>query len=128
MRAYLAQALDAEERIRSRMEQIGRIRALHARGMRTLPGDETGGEILRSLREMEADLLRQVEYWRSVKQEVTDVIESIGKESHRRVLTYRYLCGWDWPRIARRMHYSMDRVWHLHAEAVRALKHERGSD
>lgn len=126
MREYLAQALEAEEKIRSRMEQIGRLKALAARGMRTLPDDEGGRGILETLQDMEKELHRQMQDWRGVKQEVANVIEGVNKDSYRKVLTYRYLCGWDWVRIANRMNYSMDRVWHLHSDAVRALRRQRG--
>lgn len=125
MKAYLARALEAEQRIESRMIQIGRLKALAGRGARSLPDDERGQQILSTMQSMEQELQGEIEAWRQVKKEVARVIEAAGKDSHRLVLTYRYLNGWEWNHIASRMNYSLDRVWHLHADAIRALQKER---
>ena len=124
MKAYLERALHAEADIARRMEQIGRLKALQARGRRTLPEDEGGREILRRMQALEAELMGDVLALRGVQKDVENVIARLEKENLRQLLAYRYLCGWDWLRIAGQMNYSLDRIRHLHAEALRTLRRQ----
>ncbi len=48
-------------------------------------------------------------------------IDALGDPGQREVLRLRYLNGWAWKEIARRMSYSQDWVKHLHARALRAM-------
>ena len=52
------------------------------------------------------------------------LIDTVRDANQRDVLRYRYLNGWDWNEIARRMNYSTDWVKHVHGRALKAM--ERG--
>jgi DNA-directed RNA polymerase specialized sigma24 family protein len=54
-------------------------------------------------------------------------IDALGDPGQREVLRLRYLNGWAWKEIARRMSYSQDWVKHLHARALRAMADEGSS-
>lgn len=125
---YLSQAMELEGRIDARMEQIGRLRAMATRG-RQLAADihedahqRNWNDALARISALEAELNADVQAWVALKRQIGGAIEGVEKPSHRQLLEYRYLCGWDWRRIANRMHYSIDRVWHMHAEALRGMK------
>jgi len=49
-------------------------------------------------------------------------IDALDDPRQREVLCYRYLNGWKWAEIARRMGYSPDWVKHMHADAIRAVE------
>lgn len=123
---YLSQAMALEGCINARMEQITRLHALAERGARLArrsPDGEHGwGESLEQMAALEAELQRDVQAWVGVKREIGGMIERVEKPVYRQLLEYRYLCGWDWRKIAAKMHYSIDRVWHIHSEALRAVK------
>jgi DNA-directed RNA polymerase specialized sigma24 family protein len=49
-------------------------------------------------------------------------IDAVKDVNQREVLRYRYLNGWDWREIARRMNYSTDWVKHIHSQALKAME------
>ena len=49
-------------------------------------------------------------------------IDAVKDVNQREVLRYRYLNGWDWQEIARRMNYSTDWVKHIHGQALKAME------
>ena len=59
-----------------------------------------------------------------VRQELAAMaqIDALADPRQREVLCYRYLNGWKWKEIARRMGYSLDWVKHMHADALRAVE------
>ena len=126
MKEYLSQAMTLEGNIQARMEQIARLHAMAERGARLAeraPENAGGWAVpLGQMAALEAELQRDVQAWVAVKREIGGVIESVDKPVYRQLLEYRYLCGWDWRKIASKMHYSIDRVWHIHSEALREMK------
>ena len=65
-----------------------------------------------------------------VRQELAAMgqIDALPDPRQREVLGYRYLNGWDWKEIARRMGYSPDWVKHMHADALRAAEMLRNDE
>jgi len=59
-----------------------------------------------------------------VRQELAAMaqIDALADPRQREVLCYRYLNGWKWKEIARRMGYSPDWVKHMHADAIKAIE------
>jgi len=49
-------------------------------------------------------------------------IDALDNPGQREVLACRYLNGWTWKEIARRMRYSQDYVKHVHARALKAME------
>lgn len=115
-REYLTQVMDAEARIEALAAQMACLARLQMQGERALPA---GDEMIRKIAEVKEKLRAEIEGWIAQRRAAQRAIASMEKESHRMLLEYRYLCGWDWRRVALKMHYSLDRMWHLHAEALR---------
>ena len=73
-----------------------------------------------------ADLAREIERriddLARLSWEIGETIDAVPDQRYRDLLTYRYLNGWSWERIAQVMMYSVDRIWHLHREALNAVK------
>ena len=65
-----------------------------------------------------------------VRQELAAMgqIDALADPIHREVLRYRYLNGWEWKEIARRMGYSPDWVKHMHSGAIRAVEMLKNSE
>lgn len=119
---YLSQAMALKGRIDARMEQIARIKAMAERGKRLAADSGNWQAALEQMGALEAELQADVRLWADQKRQIGETIESVDKPVHRQLLEYRYLCGWDWRKIAGRMHYSIDRVWHIHSEALREIR------
>ena len=49
-------------------------------------------------------------------------IETLDDPGQKEVLRYRYLNGWAWKEIARRMDFSQDWVKHIHTQAMKAME------
>ena len=116
---YLEQAAVLEERVDCRLKQLARLQDMQRRAEAI---DAVSPEALERMRMLESEISGDVERWVERKRQVAAVIAGLEQENYRQLLEYRYLCGWDWRRIADRMHYSVDRIMHLHAEALRQLQ------
>ena len=55
------------------------------------------------------------------------LIDTVSDANQRDVLRYRYLDGWEWKEIARRMNYSTDWVKHVHGKALKAMERALGT-
>ncbi len=55
-------------------------------------------------------------------------IDALADPRQREVLRYRYLNGWEWKEIARRMGYSLDWVKHMHSDAIKAAEMLRNNE
>ena len=49
-------------------------------------------------------------------------IDTLDSAGQREVMRYRYLNGWEWKEIARRMNYSTDWVKHVHTRALKEME------
>ena len=104
------------------MAQLSHLQALRGRGERAYAERWEGCAGAEQIAALEAELAGEMEEWARVRREVAAAIAAAPKESHRLLLEYRYLCGWELRRTAIRMNYSVDRMWHLHAEALREFR------
>lgn len=127
-RDYLSQARVLDQAITARLERIARLRALvSGRAARTdgMPRGGTGidwTETVLKIDEMERALDRDIDRLIDLKREIAEVIAAVPDMRYRTLLEYRYLCGWGLPRIARAMHYSEDRIRHIHARALQMVR------
>ena len=55
-------------------------------------------------------------------------IDALDSAGQREVMRYRYLNGWEWKEIARRMNYSTDWVKHVHTRAIREMEAQAEGD
>lgn len=116
---FLSQAVDADARIAAHMAQISHLRAIRARGERVFEAKWQDDRYDGQIAAMESALEAEMKQWAEIRRRVADAIAAVPKENHRLLLEYRYLCGWDLKRTAMKMHYSLDRLWHLHGDALR---------
>lgn len=56
------------------------------------------------------------------KREIIEAIEKIDDENCRIVLRYRYILFLQYPEIAKRMNYSMTRIYELHRKGLELLE------
>lgn len=56
------------------------------------------------------------------KKEIIDAIEKIEDKNSRIVLRYRYILFLTYPEIAKRMNYSMTRIYELHRNGLKLLE------
>lgn len=117
-REYLMQVVEAEARIEAHTTQLARLRLMRDREARALGEDEALGQV-EALKE---ELRMEIERWVQLRRDVSRAIDAVPQHNYRLLLEYRYLCGWDLKRVARKMHYSVDRMWHLHADAMRKFR------
>ena len=80
----------------------------------------SGGES-RALEDLRKDLDRRIDTAAQRALEAQGHIDVLPDRAQREVLSYRYLNGWEWKDIARRMNYSVDWVKHIHARAMREM-------
>lgn len=131
---YLSQARQLDAAIDARLERIARLRALvGGRAARTDGMPRGGGagsagsafdwtETVIKIDEMERALDKDIDRLIALKREIAEVIAAVPDMRYRTLLEYRYLCGWGLPRIARAMHYSEDRVRHIHGRALQMVR------
>lgn len=131
---YLSQARQLDQAIDARLERIARLRALvNGRPARTDGMPRGGGagsagsafdwtETVIKIDEMERALDKDIDRLIALKREIAEAIAAVPDMRYRTLLEYRYLCGWGLPRIARAMHYSEDRVRHIHGRALQMVR------
>lgn len=84
--------------------------------------DKMAGAMERLERIRYRALEKATEYY-ELKQTIMIQIDNIPDGRYRQVLYLRYVkCIKDWNEIADQMSYSVDRVWHLHGEALRVFQ------
>ena len=85
-----------------------------------------GGSV--SLTQLQQALDREIDEVARQELAAMGQIDALADLRQREVLTYRYLNGWKWKEIARRMGYSPDWVKHMHADAIRAAETLKNDD
>lgn len=122
---YLGQVSGIRVEIGALEEKIMRIRArLETGRLSSLTGMPRGGQgvdwadVVSQLTELEEQLKERVRCLTALEKEIMDTIASVPDPTCRAILEYRYLNGWEWHRIARRMHYSRSQLWNLHKAAL----------
>lgn len=66
-------------------------------------------------REIWATRYRRIEAFQKVQRS----IEEMENEREKLLLTYRYLCGYGWERIAVEMGYGIRKIYYIHGDALK---------
>ena len=127
---FLSRAWYLEEQVRSKEEQIERLRSL-ARGT----GAGFGGTGVRQARnvtamqdaivkitEAEEDLYREIDERVTAEMEVADVINRVPDVKLRLILEKRYLLFHSWEDVADEMAYTRRWILKKHADALDAVQ------
>ena len=64
----------------------------------------------------------EVKKLKSKLRKIETAISALEDIKQRRVLSFRYLDGMSYTDISERMHYSLERIYQLHREAIKNLK------
>lgn len=76
--------------------------------------------------ELEKDLDKEIDRLIDETKLAKEMIAGLEDSRHRDILTYRYLNGWSWDKIAREMDYERRYVLKLHGEALVNIRMPKG--
>lgn len=125
---YLMQARKLDGQVQAKIEQIARLRASINRSSGLISGMPRGGkgqdwtDVVAKAADMEAVLKAQINELLEVQTEIAEAIAAVDDPDGRTILTYRYLSGWSWDRIADTMHYDRVTIWRKHGYALLKIK------
>lgn len=129
-REYLQQARGMKLRLEALEERRAFYRDMASgRIARYKPG--TGGGTRRvssvekyacKLADLEADMARRVGAYVELVAEIEVVIDAVPDQRYRDLLRFRYLNGWSWHKIARRMGYQVESMYKMHDNALRFVR------
>ena len=123
---YLSQAYRIDQRINSKLEQVGCLRSLAAKATTTFSDTPPSGT--RNVQPMEAIIVKIVDLENEInqdidtlvdlKREIVGVIKQIGNPEHQILLELRYLCFHPWEKVAVEMNYELRYIHKLHRKAL----------
>ena len=119
-------------RIEAKMEQIERMENSLFPGAQILSGMPGGGQagdgmdktisVMDHLKKLRGQILSEVQELESVRADILAAINAIDDETMRQLLEERYINFHSWRMIARKMNYSEDNIYKLHAAALKKLR------
>ena len=127
---YLNQGFRINERIDSKIEQIGMLRTLAAKTSTTLsdmPGDPNKGksrteEMVVKILSLEEEINKDIDRLVDLKQEIMRVIDKVEDPQESLLLNLRYLNFFRWEDIAITMDCSVRNVHKIHSRALEHVK------
>ena len=112
--------LDELDRVREGSTRAtSRLTATRVSGMPTRDG--VANAAVRTL-DCEEQLRALVDNLDKALQARVDAIAALTDGRCRELMTYRYVCGWGWERIAATMNYDLRWLLRLHGEALQQVK------
>ena len=126
---YLLQYRKINSYIDCKLDQIVQLRALATRLSPTAMFDRNGnvsdkvGRSVAKIVDLERRIDREVDDLIAKRNEISHTISEIGDYDLRTVLEYRYMSGWNWRRIAAKMHYTEKHVTgYLHRKSLHEIE------
>ena len=127
---YQSQARWSDAKLDALRERIQRYRDLATRRTavyRSMPGGGTRNtssveEYTLKIVDLEREIVERVDAYADTIREIEGVIDDVADDRYRTLLRLRYLSGWSWRRIARRMNYAEQYIFVLHGEALMQVK------
>lgn len=124
---YLSQYRDCVKDINCKREELNKL--LEDATTITAPTSESGhtvgsisdkvGRKAAEIADIEREIGEEIEAARVLRHDIRSSIAAISSGDLRRLLTYRYICGCTWERIAVKMNYSYFHIVHrLHPRAL----------
>lgn len=126
---YLGQAYRLDQRINSKLQEVGSLRSLTQKITASYDGEVVSHtrnvtslqDTIIRLMEAEEELNRQIDELVDLKMDIARLIDQVHNESFRLILEKRYLCFLQWDQIAAEMHYSRRWVLNKHDRAVEVV-------
>lgn len=123
---YLSQAYRIDQRINSKLEQVGSLRALATKATATISNTPPSGS--RDIQPMESIIIKifaleneinaDIDALVDLKREIVGVIKSIENPEYQTLLELRYLCFFSWEKVAVEMDYDLRYLHKLHGKAL----------
>ena len=129
-RDYLGQAFRLDQRINSKIEQIGSLNDLAKKCTSTITGmphnpnkgnDSMATAVVKII-DLQEEINKDIDALVDLKKEIYSVIQNIDNVECQTLLELRYLSFKTWEEIAVEMDYCIDNVYRLHRKAL-ALVH-----
>lgn len=124
---YLEQARWLDRQINSKLEQIASLRALLRRCTQSISSASGGGkkdwtETAVRLTVLEESINADVDRLLMLNEEIPKVIAQLPDAKMRCLLEMRYINGYGWNKIARKMAYGRSTVFAIHDEALSKIE------
>ena len=126
VKEYLGQAYRIDQRINSKLEQVGSLRALATKATAAISDTPSGGS--RNVQSMESVIVKNIDLEHEInadidmlvdlKREIVNVIKRISNPEYQTLLELRYLCFYSWEKIAVEMDYDLRYMHKLHKKAL----------
>lgn len=127
-RDYLWQArnmqtrLDALNERRQRYEDIATSATAHYRsgpgGTRRVSSVE---EYAVKLADLSAEMKIRADIYAEVLKEIEAAIDAVPDQNYRDLLRYRYMNGWSWHKIGKKLHFAESWLYQMHTRALQAV-------
>lgn len=72
--------------------------------------------------ELLTDIVKEKEKAVAVRRDIEGKIDAMENELYRALLRYRYILSYRWEQIADTMYYSVQSIYRLHGEALKAFE------
>lgn len=123
---YLGQAYRIDQRINSKLEQVGSLRALAAKATSTFSNTPPSGSrnvhsmegIIVKIIDLENEINADIDTLVDLKREIMGVIKVIDNPEYQTLLELRYLCFYSWEKVAVEMDYDLRYIYKLHRKAL----------
>ena len=120
VKEYLDQAYRIDQRINSKLEQVGSLRALAMSdtppsGSRNVQSMES---IIVKIIDLENEINEDIDMLVDLKREIVGVIKRIENPEYQTLLELRYLCFYSWEKVAVEMEYDLRYLHKLHRKAL----------
>lgn len=123
---YFGQAYRIDQRINSKLEQVGSLRALAAKATSTISNTPPSGSrnvhsmegIIVKIIDLENEINADIDTLVDLKREIMGVIKDIDNPEYQTLLELRYLCFYSWEKVAVEMDYDLRYMHKLHKKAL----------
>lgn len=127
---YLGQAYRLDQRINSKLEQVGSLSDLATKVTTTLsympknPNYATSNmaDSIVKIVDLQAEINHDIDCLVDLKREIVKVIKTVDNIEYQTLLELRYLCFKTWEQIAVDMGYNVRHVYRVHDLAVSTIK------
>ena len=126
VKEYLGQAYRNDQRINSKLEQVGSLRALAAKATSTISDMPHSGSrdvqsmegIIVKIIDLENEINADIDTLVDLKREIVGIIKAIDNPEYQTLLELRYLCFFSWEKVAVEMDYDLRYLHKLHRKAL----------
>ena len=130
IKEYLMQAYRIDQRINSKLEQIGALHDLATKATVTYSDmpkspNRSGSRIedaIIKIIDLEDEINKDIDRLVDLKTDITHLIKNLDSHEYQIILEQRYLCFKSWEQIAVDMGYSIQHTFRLHDAALTELE------